>query len=148
MSLRGMEDVVSAAISDGLMGEGSRRRLLHGLPMGFVYSLPTVSRPIDQLRLDLMELGRTPRLRGLAEPPLVVWLRNAARIGKSDVYADRLREMGFEVSMASSVNEDAARPVPKPADDGLLPRLERILGVVGEDAVELAVRRLVDGVGS
>lgn len=148
MSLRDMEDIIKAAISDGLTDEGSRRRLLHGLPMGFVYSLPTVSRPIDQLRFDLMELGRTPRLIGLADPPLVVWLRNAARIGKSDVYADRLREMGFESSTAPGVNEDVAMPVSKSEGGDLLSRLERILGVVGEDAVELAVRRLVDGVGS
>lgn len=82
MALRDMEDIVQRALTVGLVGPDKRRQLLHGLPMGFVYSLPTVSRPIDQLRFDLMELGRTPRLIGLADPPLAVWLRNAATVAQ------------------------------------------------------------------
>lgn len=73
-----LEDLVRLAMQCDLIGSDSRRILLHGLPSGFVYSLPTVSRPMDQLRFDLMELQRTPRLIGLDRPPLVVWLDNAA----------------------------------------------------------------------
>ncbi len=82
MALRETDDIVQRALTLGLVGPEKRRLLLEGLPMGFVYSLPTVSRPIDQLRFDLMELGRTPRLIGLAGPPLAVWLRNAATIAQ------------------------------------------------------------------
>lgn len=79
-SLHDTEEIVRRALSADLIGPSKRRLLLDGLPMGFVYSLPTVSRPIDQLRFDLMELSRTPRLIGLSEPPLAIWLRNAARL--------------------------------------------------------------------
>jgi hypothetical protein len=72
-----MEEIVRAALDVGLIGPGARRKLLKGLPMGFVYSLPTVSRPIDQLRFDLMEIGRASRLIGLDKPPMAVWLENA-----------------------------------------------------------------------
>ena len=47
--LADIEEVVQQALAAGLVGPEKRRLLLHGLPMGFVYSLPTVSRPIDQL---------------------------------------------------------------------------------------------------
>lgn len=77
MALRDTENIVRAALDAGLIGGEDRRLLLEGLPMGFVYSLPTVSRPIDQLRFDLMELTRTPRLIGLDRAPLAVWLENA-----------------------------------------------------------------------
>lgn len=77
MSLKSTETLVRTAIKAGLIGPGARSSLLQGLPLGFVYSLPTVSRPIDQLRFDLLELGRTPRLIGLDVPPLLVWLDNA-----------------------------------------------------------------------
>ena len=80
MSLRDTEALVRFAIDNGLVGPEMRRELLKGLPMGFIYSLPTVSRPIDQLRFDLMELTRTPRLIGLSEPPLEIWKRNARRL--------------------------------------------------------------------
>jgi len=80
MSLRDTEEVVQHALRAGLIGTEKRRLLLEGLPLGFVYSLPTVSRPIDQLRFDLMELSRTPRLIGLARPPLAVWLENAVTL--------------------------------------------------------------------
>lgn len=78
MPLGDLEDLVRTALECGLIGPEARRTLMRGLPMGFVYSLPTVSRPIDQLRFDLMELERTPRLIGLDRPPLAVWLSNAA----------------------------------------------------------------------
>lgn len=80
MALSDLENIVHHAMACGLVGPEKRRQLLDGLPMGFVYSLPTVSRPIDQLRFDLMELNRTPRLIGLDAPPLAVWLKNAAQI--------------------------------------------------------------------
>lgn len=80
MALSDLENIVHHAMACGLVGPEKRRQLLEGLPMGFVYSLPTVSRPIDQLRFDLMELNRTPRLIGLDAPPLAVWLKNAAQI--------------------------------------------------------------------
>lgn len=78
MALAEMEKLVRLALDHGLIGPERRRQLMDGLPLGFVYSLPTVSRPIDQLRFDLMELERTPRLIGLDRPPLAVWLENAA----------------------------------------------------------------------
>lgn len=77
MSLRDFEQIVQHALDAGLIGPDMRRQLLAGLPMSFVYSLPTVSRPIDQLRFDLMELSRTPRLIGLSRPPMALWLENA-----------------------------------------------------------------------
>lgn len=76
------EEIVQHALRADLIGPAKRTLLLDGLPMGFVYSLPTVSRPIDQLRFDLMELARTPRLIGLADPPLAIWLRNAAKLSR------------------------------------------------------------------
>lgn len=83
MALRDTEDIAQRALKLGLIGPVKRQQLLDGLPMGFVYSLPTVSRPMDQLRFDLMELSRTPRLIGLSSPPMAVWLRNAATLANS-----------------------------------------------------------------
>lgn len=91
MSLSEMETLVRLALEVGLIGSERRRQLLGGLPMGFVYSLPTVSRPIDQLRFDLMELERTPRLIGLDRPPLAVWLSNAAEICATEGRTDAAR---------------------------------------------------------
>lgn len=73
-----LEEVIKAAVESGLVGR--RSLLLHTLPVWYIYRLPTASHPIDQLRSDLMELERTPRLDGLAAPPLAVWLANAARL--------------------------------------------------------------------
>ncbi|MCA9541664.1 MAG: toll/interleukin-1 receptor domain-containing protein [Myxococcales bacterium] len=81
------ERLVELAISAGLIGAENRRLLLENLPLGFVYSLPTVSRPLDQLRFDLMELARTPRLIGLEDPPLAIWLDNAAKLAAPRVEA-------------------------------------------------------------
>lgn len=132
MALRDTEQIVQHALAAGLVGPDKRRLLLDGLPMGFIYSLPTVSRPIDQLRFDLMELSRTPRLIGLPEPPLAVWLQNAIELTKvrwpdtAEVFAeaadrllggDRVRSglraaQGEDVPSAVSPNHAApARPV-------------------------------------
>lgn len=88
-----LEDVVRAALQAGLVGSELRQLLLAGLPPGFVYSLPTVSRPIDQLRFDLMELQRTPRLIGLDRPPLMIWLDNAIRLSGPRVEANEFRRL-------------------------------------------------------
>lgn len=92
MARTDLETVVHQAMAVGLTGAQNRQRLMRGLPMGFVYSLPVVSRPIDQLRFDLMELERTPRLIGLDAPPLAVWLKNAAEVsaGEGKVEGARL----------------------------------------------------------
>ncbi len=78
--LEDLEELVRAALKAGLVGPETRRMLFYGLPVWYIARLPRASRPIDQLRSDLMELERTPRLDGLAEPPLAVWLANAARL--------------------------------------------------------------------
>lgn len=91
-----LEDLVRLAIQCDLVGAERRRALLDGLPAGFVYSLPTVSRPIDQLRFDLMELQRTPRLIGLDRPPLVMWLTNAAETCATGGLADAARTFARE----------------------------------------------------
>lgn len=54
--------------------QGWREAALARLPVGFRYSLPVVSRPHDQLRFDLMEIRRTPRLIGCAEAPMSLYL--------------------------------------------------------------------------
>jgi len=91
MSLRDTEQIVQRALEAGLVGPEARRQLLHGLPMGFVYSLPTVSRPIDQLRFDLMELARTPRLIGLGKAPMAVWLENAVELALTRQHPEAAR---------------------------------------------------------
>lgn len=87
--LENMEKLVRAALDCGLTGPVERKKLMDGIPRGFVFSLPTVSRPIDQLRFDLMELERTPRLIGLDRPPFAVWLENAAMICATAGHTDQ-----------------------------------------------------------
>lgn len=120
MPLGDLEDLVRTALDCGLIGPEARRTLMRGLPMGFVYSLPTVSRPIDQLRFDLMELERTPRLIGLDRPPLAVWLSNAADKTATEGKADAARLF--------AARADAIYP-----SAGVAQRIEKQLGQAAAD---------------
>ncbi|MEZ4434382.1 MAG: TIR domain-containing protein [bacterium] len=121
-----LEDLVRLAIQCDLVGAERRRALLDGLPTGFIYSLPTVSRPIDQLRFDLMELQRTPRLIGLDRPPLVVWLINAAETCATSGHADAARTFAQAADAIAPTGAvarveaalDAQRPRAVAAGDG------------------------------
>ncbi len=121
MPLGDLEDLVRTALECGLIGPEARRTLMRGLPMGFVYSLPTVSRPIDQLRFDLMELERTPRLIGLDRPPLAVWLSNAADKTATEGKADAARIF--------AARADAIYP-----SAGVAQRIEKQLGQMSPSA--------------
>lgn len=145
-SLDDLEGVVQVALASGLSGPVARRLLLQGLPMGFVYSLPTVSRPIDQLRFDLAELQRTPRLIGVEDPPLAVWLRNAARLTRH-----RPESAIFErlVEYLVGLFEDRPVPVvaPSPALFVLPPRILSALQALPgtpSSAIEPLARALAD----
>lgn len=122
MALTDLENLVHLAMTVGLTGPERRQKLMYGLPMGFVYSLPTVSRPIDQLRFDLMELERTPRLSGVDAPPLAVWLKNAAVLTAGDGKA--------EVARAFAVEADRRYPAGG-ASDAVEAALGRAAGPVG-----------------
>lgn len=103
-----LEDVVRLVIQSD-PGAERRRLLLDGLPVGFIYSLPTVSRPIDQLRFDLMALERTPRLVGLDRPPLRVWLDNAIALMGATPAAQALARYGnalFGDSRGNDISPD------------------------------------------
>lgn len=96
-----IEKLVRLALDCGLTGPDKRRQLMDGLPSGFVYRLPTVSRPIDQLRFDLIALDQ-PRLNGVDRfdrSPLAVWLDNAAMMcaGKYPDQAQVFAEASLQV---------------------------------------------------
>ncbi|MGB0972677.1 MAG: hypothetical protein ACPGVG_17230 [Mycobacterium sp.] len=109
------EDIVQRAIKAGLIGDKVRRKLLKGLPIGFVCSLPVVSRPIDQLRFDLMGVSRVPRLVGLESAPLDVWLRNAADISGDGWFVGE-PSPDIEPGPAVSAVVQISRPGPDAAD--------------------------------
>lgn len=73
-----IESLVQFASAAGLLAPETRERLLRGLPAVLVDGLARADDPIEQARLDLIELRRTPVLVGLDREPLAVWLRNAA----------------------------------------------------------------------
>lgn len=81
------EDLLEAALSADLAEPDRRPLLLAGLPPALVGSLRRYSRPSDQLRSDLLELGRLNAVAGHSEPPLRTWLENAARLAKPRVEA-------------------------------------------------------------
>lgn len=76
-------DLIYGAALQCDLGEPSRRSLLlAGLPADVVSRLETHARPGDQLLADLHALAKHPRVEGLAEAPLTIWLQNAARLAR------------------------------------------------------------------
>lgn len=126
----GLEDVVRAVLQAGLVGPERRSLLMAGLPPGFVASLPIASRPLDQLRFDLMELQRTPRLIGVARPPLMIWFENAILLSPPE-HADELRRLRDGLIRGGSSPADRDVPVESVAGAVDATRLGASEGLVG-----------------
>lgn len=120
--LQNMEKLVRLALDCGVTGPAMRMKLMDGLPRGFVYSLPTVSRPIDQLRFDLMELERTPRLIGLDRPPLAVWLENAAMICATEGFTEQAQVFAETADQVHPEGRVMQRLSLKPLYEGVAPK--------------------------
>jgi hypothetical protein len=72
-----MHGVIRLAIQAGL-GEPARRDLLFAwLPNTYRGAIPVMSRPTDQLMIDVQHLLKLPHN---GAPALVVWLENAERL--------------------------------------------------------------------
>jgi hypothetical protein len=80
VSMEQLDLIVKIAAECGLASTERRHLLFASIPREYVYSLPQLASPLDQLRSDLLEMSRTPTLGGLVESPIAVWLRNAARL--------------------------------------------------------------------
>lgn len=98
-SLRGAEPAVALLVKWSLEADEPgrwRAALRASLPLGFVFSLPGSSRPVDQVRFVMMELGRTPRLIGLAGRPMDLAIRAFADMipaGDRGQFADDVRRI-------------------------------------------------------
>ena len=75
-----LRELEEAAYTAGLAATERRQLLFRHVPPRFRDSLPTVSRPSDQLKSDIYELNLVPELSGVDKPPLVIWLENAIEL--------------------------------------------------------------------
>lgn len=78
-----LDEIVEAAVAEELVAPERRSLLLAGLPPELVHRLRTLSRPLDQLRHDIVELSRMDRWVHGRLPALAVWLQNAAGISST-----------------------------------------------------------------
>lgn len=106
-----MESLIEVMAEAGFIDPTLRPLLLAGLPAGFVYSLPTVGRPIDQMRFDLMELRRTPALVGLDRSPLDVWLDNASDLFSNRPEAARFGAIRDHLAASSTLERRFSKPL-------------------------------------
>jgi hypothetical protein len=75
-----LRELEEAACTAGLAETERRQLLFRHLPPRFRDSLPTKSRPSDQLKSDIYELNLIPELVAVEKPPLVIWLENAIEL--------------------------------------------------------------------
>lgn len=74
------EELVDICCQMGLAVRTKRSVLLAHIPPRVVMLLDDKDSPRDQIVSDLSTLVKLPMVEGLAEPPLVVWLENAAQM--------------------------------------------------------------------
>lgn len=89
--------LVDAALACGFEELNSRSLLFYGIPRHHVAGLKAQPSPLNQLRYDLESLSQTPALEGVDEPPLALWLRNAAERAQPRLEARIFREMRVTV---------------------------------------------------
>lgn len=80
LTQRELNELHQHAVHVGLDKLERRDLLFGGIDRGFVSSLPRISAPSDQLLSDLNQLNLTAAVVGHREPPLVIWLENAAHV--------------------------------------------------------------------
>lgn len=78
-----IEQIVKVATTTGLASAERRPLLFAGIPNEFYLDLPEYSRPLDQLRSDIMQMNCVGVVSPSDEEPLVTWLKNAAKLIKS-----------------------------------------------------------------
>lgn len=122
------EVIMDAAKRTHMMSVERRRLLLDGLPPDYIGRLASSSSPYDQLRSDLLELRRRPRLRTYHGPPLSRWLLNAEKL--AGVLPERrlFRKYRIEVERRANQGSTSGQSSAKLGTSGhvLLPLARRL----------------------
>jgi endonuclease G, mitochondrial len=124
-------ELTEAALNGGLL-DVPRQLLLDGIPSGFAATMARTDSPLNQFRLDLVNVSKVERMAG-GEVPVLTLLQNAAA---------QLRLLGrteagvFERALSRIGNVAVGMlPLPDPAQLPEITRNERIIGI--DDSVDI-----------
>ena len=121
-----------------------RPLLFAGIPSRYVASLDGPRSSLDQLRFDLEDMRQQPQLDGVNEPPLALWLRNAAERAQPRPEARIFREMGATVlERARKWRERPLPPPPPPKRTNWVILVIALLGLVA--LVVLTIKAFLPG---
>ena len=130
-------ELTETALNGGLL-EVPRQLLLNGIPSGFAATMARTDNPLNQFKLDLVNVSKVERMVG-GEVPVLILLQNAAAqlrlLGRT--------EAGVFEQVLSRIGNVAAGvlPLPDPAQLPEVTRNERIIGT--DDTMDIGF--LADG---